>query len=304
MPDTQAPDLLDAFLQQLQSPHTQRAYQTDLRAFFRSVGCVPTRDSLRTVERRDIKEFVESIEEKDLATSTRRRRLSAVRGFFDWLLDNQLIPTNPVRSASVAIREEDPSTDARKTPLDKEDIDQLLERAGQSEKTGLRDRTLLLVILYGALRRGEVAALNIEDVRPLGRHWIIDLPKTSAAPSGYVKIPDRVADAVQQLEEFYGDHSGPLWRSLSNRNPGERMTPDAIYKRVRQLGENAGIPNLDIQRLRRSALRYASGTGARLEQIRDQARVERSASATKYVESAEEKPRLQASAIDYMDFGT
>lgn len=303
MPSGSTFNLIESFLSELRSSHTKRAYRTDLKAFFRTVGCVPTQESLRTVERSDVDAFGRSLREKDLSTSTQRRRLSAVRGFFDWLLDRQILSTNPIRASSISVEAPSASSEEQKEPLDKKDIDHLLQQAGDDPKTGVRDRTLLLLILYGALRRGEVAALQFEDVRPLGRHWIIDLPTTSSTPGGYVKIPDRAANAVQALSAFYGEQSGPLWRSLSNRNRGAEMTPDAIYKRVRRLGESAGIPNLDIQRLRRSALRQASGTGAPLEQIQDQARVERASSATKYVEPSGRKSRLQSSAVDYMDFG-
>jgi integrase len=188
-----------------------------------------------------------------------------------------------------------------RTLLSKADIEVLLGATDLNSRSGIRDRTLILLIVYGALRRSEVAALDIDDVRPLGRHWIIDLPRHAQASGGYVKIPARAADAVQQLAEVYGDDSGPMWRSFSNRNWGERMSADALYKRVRRLGTEADLEKVSIQILRHSALRLASEAGASLEQIRDHARVKRKASAVEYVDNRSRASRLQSTAADVLD---
>ncbi|MFB6248421.1 MAG: hypothetical protein ABEL97_07620, partial [Salinibacter sp.] len=141
---------------------------------------------------------------------------------------------------------------------------------------------LILVIVYGALRRTEVASLDVEDIRPLGRHWVLDLPVSTQPLGGYVRIPDAVAEQVQQLADRYGADGGPLWRSFSNRNRGERLTPDALYKIVRRVGQQAGIDALSIDVLRRSGLRLASAGGASLDQLRQHARLQTPASTAKY----------------------
>lgn len=250
------------------------------------------------IETRHIESYLESLQDSDLSTATVRRRMAATRRFFDWLVEEGHVSSNPCRSASLSVETPD-RTDA--TVLSKEELQSILSATDDDSPPGVRDRALILLILYGALRRSEVAPLDVDDIRPLGRHWVIDLPRHAQTTGGYVKIPDQAADAVQQLVDIYGEGSGPLWRSFSNRNWGKRMSADAIYKRVRNLGREAGLESVNIQMLRRSALRLASKSGASLGQIRDHARLDRESSAIEYVDEEDATSRLRSTAADFLE---
>jgi len=78
------------------------------------------------------------------------------------------------------------------------------------------------------------------------------------------------------------------------------MSPDAIYKRVRDIGEAAGVESVDIELLRRSGLRLAFQSGARPSQIQSQARLEDLSSAARYFESEPDEARLQETAGDFV----
>ena len=287
------------FLSELDSRHTRRAYSTDLRRFMQEMGMQESNPDFSTLETQDLETFLRSMQESDLSTATIRRRMAAIRRFFDWLVSEGDISHNPCRAASLTVEEsEEPS---QRNFLSKDDIHALLRAINQNTRTGTRDRALILLVLYGALRRSEVASLDVDDVRPLGRHWVIDLARQGQASGGYVKIPNRVADVVQTFVDIYDDDSGPLWRSFSNRNWGERLSDDALYKRVRRLGKEAGLEKVNIQILRQSALRIASESGASLDQIQDQARLKRETSAVEYVGAASQVSGLQSSAADFLE---
>ena len=290
---------LSEFVSTLSSRATQRAYRTDLRAFAQFLGQAPSDCRFGSVTAAEVQEFLQSMKREELSLSTRRRRLSAVRRFYDWLIEGGAVEQNPARAPSVQLRREEPE---HSTPrfLSKEELEAVVNGAGQVPSSGVRDQAVILTIVYGSLRRSEAASLNVEHVRPLGRHWVIDLPTATTGRGGYVKIPAFVAEAVQTTVDLYETNDGPLWRSFSNRNRGGRMTPDAIYKRIRDIGEAAGLEGVDIELLRRSGLRLAFQSGARPSQIQSQARLEDLRSATRYFESKPDEVRLQETAGDFV----
>jgi site-specific recombinase XerD len=291
--------LLSDFLKHLSSASTTRAYRTDLRKFIQFLDQDPDECRFEAVEATQVQAFLASLEQEELSISTRRRRLSAVRRFYDWLMETGVVQQNPARAPGVSLRSEDTEPSPTRF-LSKEALEAVISRAGDLTRSGVRDQALILTIIYGSLRRSEVASLNIDHVRPLGRHWVIDLPSASPGRGGYVKIPRFVAEAVQNTVDQYETDDGPLWRSVSNRNRGGRMTPDAIYKRVRDIGDAAGVEGVDIELLRRSGLRLAFQAGARPSQIQEQARLEDLSSAARYFESEPDEARLQKTAGDFV----
>ncbi len=291
---------VSAFIDDLETEHTQRAYRTDLTNFFAHVAEDSSDLRVDHVTSADIRDFLRAMREKELSYATRRRRVSAIRAFYDWLVKRDLASGNPARDAGIQLRRMGEEGEESLRFLEKEELETLVATAGESDRTGPRDQGLILVIVYAALRRSEVAALNIEHVRPLGRHWVIDVPSSSGARGGFVKIPELAASAVQRIVEMYDEEEGPLWRSASNRNRGNRMSPDAIYKCIRNHGREAGLGTIDIETLRRSGLRLASASGARPVQIQSQARLQEVASAVRYFDSEPEEARLQNTATDHI----
>lgn len=95
-----AAESLDAYLLHLGavrnlSPHTLHAYRNDLDqllAFLEGLGAT----DLDAVDTRTLRRFLAS--RADDAASTRSRKLSAVRGFFDWLADERGDDRNPARA--------------------------------------------------------------------------------------------------------------------------------------------------------------------------------------------------------------
>lgn len=294
-------ELLTEFLRGLSSDQTRRAYETDLTRFLTHLGADLSEDALDRVEARDVQRFLQAMKTKELSYATRRRRLSALRRWYDWLRERGIVSHNPARASSVTLDREGESDSSDLRFLSKQELERLVSVAAEPARVGPRDRALVLVIVYGALRRSEVASLEVKHVRPLGRHWVLDLPRGDNRRGGFVKIPAVVAEAVERAVDSYEAREGALWRSFSNRNRGERLSADALYKRVRRLGENADLGTVDIELLRRSGLRLAFQAGARPAQVQDQARLQDPTSAVRYFDSEPGEARLQDAAGDYID---
>ncbi len=272
------PDLVDSFLNGLSSHQTRRAYRTDLRKFFPEKQRVAT-ELVQSVEVDDIRAFIHTMRALGHAEGTQRRRLAALRSFFDWAIAENIHDRNPARHPEVQPMPSTKGTSSTRA-LTKLEVRDLLEAAGASNRAGLRNQALILTIVYAALRRSEIAGLMVEDLRPLGRYWILDLGDTNTE-SAYVRIPDQVARVIESVQDQYEISSGPLWRSVSHRTHGEPLSPDAIYAIVRSAGKAAGVGAIAIDTLRRTGLRLASDGGADLPQIQAHGRFGDPASAAR-----------------------
>lgn len=291
-------DLLDSFLTSLSSRQTRRAYRTDLHRFF-STEASAGAAHVQSVEPADIRAFVRTMRDLGRSEGTQQRRLAALRSFFDWTIKEGIQNRNPARHPDIQpmTTEGDPSA-ARS--LTKQEVRSVLEAAGSSTQRGLRDQVLILTIIYAALRRSEVAGLQVEDFRPLGRYWVLDLDGASAG-GGYVRIPELVVNAIEKMKDTYGISSGPLWRSMSNRNRGESLSPDAIYSIVRRAGKTANVGQVSIDTLRRTGLRLAAEGGADVSQIRVHGRFGDAASAAQIQDAEAQSGKLGDSAAEYID---
>jgi integrase/recombinase XerD len=290
-------DLVAEFLASVDAPNTRRAYRTDVRTFVQHV------DDVRTVTPAEVGDFVRGMQQDGRAPSTVRRRLSAVRRFYDWMVANDEMEGNPARTyrADLSRPTQASRSDDTVRTLSRAETEQLIQAATEAGESAVRDRALILTVVYGALRRAEVAAMDVEHVRPLGRHWVIDLPSGETWSSAYVKIPSLVVEAIDAVQAAYDIDEGAIWRSLSNRNRGERMTPDAIYKVVQRTAERAGIANVDVDTLRHTGLRLAVEAGASLQQVQVHARLQHAASVEKYASDTASGGRLGESAVDFVE---
>jgi site-specific recombinase XerD len=289
--------LVEEFIQGHTSAETRRAYRYDLEQFLEFLEettdfCAPAE-----VSRASVHTYIQALKTESLSVSTKRRRVAAVRQFFEWLREKDAVPFTPV-PGSVSFDTTPEKSEEPARTLDRDALSTVLTAIDRDSVKGQRDYTLVVVVVYGALRRSEVASLNVEDVRPLGRHWVIDLPAGTQSQGGYVPVPALVAEQVQRLAALYEEEDGPLWRSLSNRNRGGRLTPDALYKVVRRVGREAGVDGLSIDDLRRSGLRLASANGASIGQLRRHARLQTTASTAKYTDDDSDGSRLSSSVSD------
>jgi site-specific recombinase XerD len=290
-------DTLSSYLAELSSNQTRRAYETDIQKFFEQK--VVEKSDVEDIGPAAIQSYVRTMARDGQSVSTQRRRLAALRGFFDWLVRENVVLHNPARHPQVEpVRVETESSSEKL--LSKDETEKLIEVAGESRRTGIRDQALILTIVYGALRRSEVATLKAEHVRPLGGHWILDLDDCSIA-TGYVRIPESVVEAIERVKTRHEITKGRLWRSVSNQNRGAPMTPDAIYKAVRRVSKQAGLDPVSIDTLRQTGLHLALEGGANISQVQIHGRFSDTASAARIHDSGQPSGTLGDSAAEHID---
>jgi site-specific recombinase XerD len=158
------------------SPHTVRAYDSDIAAFVRHLG---TGAPVQEVDRECLVAFIEKQRAVGLGWASIRRRASALRGFCKWLQSRRLLESDAWVGAGVAPER------TRRLPrvVPANELDRLLvflqQGAGvgrASEPGQMRERpdqctTLLAVALMVAtgVRAHEVVGIQCSDVDVAGR---------------------------------------------------------------------------------------------------------------------------------------
>lgn len=291
-------DLIALFLLRFDRPNTRRAYARDLESFFGTP--VVTLEMAREVTFPHVNTFIETMEADGKAASTMRRRVTALRGFFAWLVALGFLPLNPADRQLVRRISSARTQDRVVTVLTKAQTRQLVDSVDFSKETALRDQALLLTLLYCVLRRSEAAGMDFEHIRRVGDYWILWLPRTKGGTDQTVKMPSHVAEVVFELGQVYGYSSGPVWRSFSRNSYGRRLSGASIYNIVSRHAKRAGIQDaVGAHTLRHTGCTLAIEAGASVQQVQTHARHKNMETTMLYVH---QRDKLGNSAADYIDF--
>ncbi|MCB0719558.1 MAG: tyrosine-type recombinase/integrase [Bacteroidetes bacterium] len=290
-------NLLPAFLHRFDREQTRRAYRNDISQFFGS-EFVST-EMVRAVTFLHVNEHIAQLEDSGARASTIKRRVSAIRGFFDWLEALELVDRNPAHKQLIRRVRSASSRDQVVVFLTAEQAANLLAAADDGSKCATRNVALVETLLHCVLRRSEAAAMNYDHIRPLGRYWVLDLPATKGGANQYVKIPEHVVESIEAVRHFYGHQSGAIWRSLSrNNSAGRRLSAHSIYQIVKGLAERAAIPfAIGAHTLRHTGCTLAIESGASLQQVKEHARHKNVETTMVYIH---QRDRLANSAADFI----
>jgi len=80
----------------IDNPNTRRAYKNDLQEFMTFIG-IAAPEELRLVTRAHVLAWRKDLERRELAGSTVRRKLAALSSLFEYLCDQNSVPTNPIK---------------------------------------------------------------------------------------------------------------------------------------------------------------------------------------------------------------
>lgn len=231
----------------IENPNTKAAYESAVMRFLD--WCNTRHLQLRDIMPGHVSEYEKTL--LNLRTGgpasreTRKLHLSAIRGFFDVLVTRHVIVLNPaksVRGAKVS------STMGKTPPIPEAAVPVLLNSIQTDNPVGLRDRAIIGVLLYTAVRRGAVAKLQLKSFWTDGvQHYLRFEEKGSKTRD----IPVR-HDLQMWIEEYIAaagisddDPSNPLFRRARQRSGrlevGGLSSP-AISKLVKRRFKAAGLP--------------------------------------------------------------
>lgn len=255
----------------IQNPNTRRAYQNDLHGFMRFAGLVQA-DEFRAVTRAHVIAWRKELERQKIAAASVRRKLSALSALFDFLCEQNAITHNPVNG----VKRPCEGANEGKTPaLSDAQAKRLLAAPDAATLKGKRDRAILAVLLYHALRRAELCGVRVGDYA--ARRGVPTLAVHGKA--GKIRYVPVHPAAVRCMEEYLDaaghrtDLAGALFRPIKSRTGilERHLTGAAIYQGVvKRHAEGAGIP---AESIRPHGLRATAATNA-LENGADIAKVQ------------------------------
>jgi integrase/recombinase XerC len=227
---------IDAYLAHLSkerrlSPHTASNYARDLRA----LADFAARGELewKSFDSQHVRVFAARSHAGGLSPRSVQRRLSAVRGFFNYLVRERVVPNNPaadVRAPKAAKRL--PGT------LDVDSINQLLDIPDEGPLAA-RDRAIMELFYSSGLRLDELVRLDLRDldladrtVRVLGKG-----SKTRILPVGRkaleaLRLWFRERTTLATLEET----------AVFVAKNGSRLQHRAVQRRIAYWARRKGLP--------------------------------------------------------------
>jgi len=247
------------------SPHTRRAYRSDVALFARFVaGRAPAR-----IEPDDVRGWLASLHAQR-HPATLGRKLAALRCFFRLLLREGQVAQDPTRSLPT------PRVPKRlPKPLPVDDCVALAEAdaepADARDERGLRDRALV-ELLYGAgLRVGELTSLDVRDVdlhrgdvRVLGKGGVERVVPLPAAARGAL-------DRYLEIRRGPGLRAEPLFTALRPRaGVRARLGVRDVRRVLKRRALRAGLhERVHPHRLRHSYATHLLDMGADLREIQE-----------------------------------
>jgi site-specific recombinase XerD len=241
----------------IDNPQTRRAYQNDLTDFMRFVG-IRQAEEFRIVTRSHVIAWRKTLEERMLASSAIRRKLSALASLFEYLCEKNAVAFNPVKGAKRPRVE----TYEGKTPaLGDHQARMLLDCPNTSTIKGLRDRAILSMFLYHGLRRAELCSLRVKDIHVrrgvphIRVHGKGNKLRFLPLHVGTTELLDTYLEKVGCKEE----PSAALFQSLHTNEIKNGITADGVYKLLRVYAKQAKI---DVQGFSPHSLRATAATNA------------------------------------------
>ena len=250
-------DALRARIEATWAPNTRRTYGSTLRIYERFC----TENGLTPGEPLSVIAFCEHLASQGRKYATIEHHVAALRTRYG-IADDRL------RLYLRGLRRTLGSAQSQKAPLTPTQLGLIKWDSGRK---GLRDKALILVGFFAALRRSELVGLNVENVEFVPEGAILTIRKSKTDQEGrgrevaigYAKRPELCpVRALQTYMATLGRNTGPLFVSLrKSQYTQSRLSTDAVARIVKDYADRLG---LDPQRFGGHSLRAGFATTAAL----------------------------------------
>jgi integrase/recombinase XerC len=214
------------------SPHTASNYARDIGALveFLERGNVT---EWKRIDSQHVRVFAARAHAGGLSPRSVQRRLSAVRSFFNYLVREGVIASNPavdIRAPKAAKRL--PGT------LDVDQIAQLLQIPGD-DALAVRDRAIMELFYSSGLRLAELVGVDLTSI-DLADRTVRVLGK--GAKTRIVPVGRKACEAIRAWLKERAALAGMDETALFVGRNGDRLKPRAIQLRIAQWARRAGLP--------------------------------------------------------------
>lgn len=265
--DARADELVARFLRHLEverglSPHTVRAYRADLARYMEWAernGLDPLAGDHRALRR-----YLGELDRARYARTTVKRRLSAVRSLFAYLVAEGEVTSDP---ASVLMSPKSPSRLPR--VVGEVDLRALLEAPDPSTPAGLRDRALLELLYASGARVSELASLDLYRLDlSQGQMTVMGKGSKERLIPVHRYAVDRMRDYLTSGRPVLARPTSPQAVFLSAR--GNRFSEDAIRRMFKSYVNRVGAAeSLSPHAMRHTFATHLLDQGADLRTVQE-----------------------------------
>ena len=239
------------------SPKTRNAYLADLKdfaAFCREHDLDPL-----TAHRSQVDAYKATLEARGLAPATIARRLSALSGFYEYAVDEELIARSPVSR----VKRPKVGSDSPTLGLDGPELSRIVDAAATA---GPRDHALICLLAFNGLRVSEVCNADASDLDTIRGHRVLTITRKGGSKATAPLAP-RTAEALGA--HLDGRSEGPLLLA----NDGGRLTRHGAARIVKRLARAAGLGEKRItpHSLRHTFVTLSLDQGTALRDVQDAA---------------------------------
>ena len=181
----------------------------------------------------EARSFMVRMSSRHMASATVNRRLSALKGYYEWRRRRIPGSVNPFLSSRTVKK-------GRRLPgyLTHEEIEVFLDSTG-TDFAGLRDKVLFELLYSTGCRVGEICSLNVSDV--IRRQVRV---RGKGNKERMVFIGNRAAEALEEYLpvrlEFSAEDTDSR-RALILDLRGERLTTRGVYYLIRRYAASTGM---------------------------------------------------------------
>lgn len=243
--------------------NTLESYGRDLRQYSEFLETDDEGD-LDTVSRTTIVNYLMYLQSQGKATATIARRLAALKAFYQFLVREKRIPSDPTANL------ESPKLEKRLPKvLSVQEVERLLGQPDANQAAGTRDRAMLELLYATGIRVSELVSLNEEDVN-LEMGYI-----RCAGKGSKERIVPLGSLAIQSCREYLGGARQRLVRDREERalfvnHHGHRLTRQGFWKIVKKYAEDAKIDKeITPHTLRHSFATHLLENGADLRSVQE-----------------------------------
>lgn len=226
---------------------TLRSYVYALKSFAVFLGKTTPAEAIAQLLNSDnrgdanfmVLEYLTWLESKGVSASTIRTRLAAIKapiadarlaGWIDWGIDVKGPPKSSVKEV------EGP------TP---EEFTRILKVVSDATgDTGVRNKAIIYLLAFKALRRNEILSLDLKHLDARRRR--ISVLRKGQSKREWLTLPSATFVAIDDWVDMRGAFPGPLFINFDRSNKGKsrRLTGDSLYRIVKKIGKLADVPRL------------------------------------------------------------
>lgn len=231
--------------------HTLNNYQRDLQQLI-TLSSEKPGTTLLGLSQIDIRRFASQLHGRGLSASSIARKLSAWRGFFQWLAQHETLRTNPIDGVKAPKR-------AKLLPkaLGVDDAVRLVSGTASTEEDtaqGLCNQAMFELLYSSGLRVSELTSLDQHYVKTATHEsagWVdLDAAEVTVTGKGSKRRSVPVGSAALQAlrhwlavrETLASQGKNIDAHALFITARGGRMTPRTVQTRIKSVAQSLGIP--------------------------------------------------------------